>query len=154
MLSDVQVAPGAQQMVQQVAAQQQQPVPQTTQSLQPTQTKSAVPQQQQQQQQTTKQATAPQQKQQQAQSATSSRPQQQQSPYLLSPQGAPKSGSAPAQRSSPPGTYQPRPGGVQINPISGQPMVRKVGPPVVENQIGMGGLQSPVQVGGEHVNRI
>ncbi|GMI05395.1 hypothetical protein TrVE_jg13650 [Triparma verrucosa] len=142
MLSDVQVAPGAQQMVQQVAAQQQQPVPQTTQS------KSAVPQQQQQQQQTTKQATAPQQKQQQAQSATSSRPQQQQSPYLLSPQGAPKSGSAPAQRSSPPGTYQPRPGGVQINPISGQPMVRKVGPPVVENQIGMGGLQSPVQVGG------
>ena len=43
---------------------------------------------------------------------------------------------------------------VQQHPLVIQTNVSLFEPPVVENQIGMGGLQSPVQVGGENVNRI
>ena len=49
------------------------------------------------------------------------------------------------------GNTMARPGYAPV-PASAIPSVRKVGPPVVENRIGMGGLQSPVQVGGAGFN--
>jgi len=44
-----------------------------------------------------------------------------------------------------------RPGYAPV-PASAILNVKKIGPPVVENRIGMGGLQSPVQVGGAGFN--